>query len=109
MILVHGISDMLWTARSFFFCAVGKGLGSRLAQLTRREFVKTSVSWAGSDSGHLVPLSLRGRWVDMSVSLVPALVSQLVLCSVIAWSQVRFPTGCWLFSLPCAGLPPFCD
>ena len=33
----------------------------------------------------------------MSVSLVPALVSQLVLCYVIAWSQVRFPVGCWLF------------
>ena len=31
------------------------------AQLTRREFVETSMSWAGSETGHLVPLSRRGR------------------------------------------------
>ena len=42
----------------------------------------------------------------MSVFLVLALVSQLVLWCVIAWSRVRLSVGYWLFLL-CAGLPSF--
>ena len=54
----------------------------------------------------IVPLSRRGRWVGMSVFLVLALVSQLVLWCVIACSRVRLSVWYWLLLL-CAGLPSF--
>ena len=38
------------------------------AERMRREFVETSMSWAGSVSGRLVPLSPRGRYVSMPLS-----------------------------------------
>ena len=63
------------------------------AQLTRREIVDTSTSWAGSDTGRLAAaISEEGE--SAYLSLVSALVSRLVLVYVSVSVSVRAVREC---------------
>ena len=74
-----------------------EGCWATQAQPTRREIVETSVSWAESDTGRLfAAISEEGE----SVSLVSALVSQLVLVYMsVSVSAVRECSPWWNVSV----------
>ena len=76
------------------------------AQLTRRVFVETSMSWAGSDTGrHRAAIS--ERKVSLHVCVSGSRVGQsagLVVCKCVVLSSVL---GGILAFLLCTGLPSF--
>ena len=66
---------------------------STQAQLTRREFVETSMSWAESDNGRLVATSSE-EGESTCLSLVSVLFSQPVLvCVAVVWYVAVFVSG----------------
>ena len=84
------------------------------AQLTRRDIVETSMSWAESDTGRLLPLSLRkvSQHVCVSGFGVGQSASSLVCCSFVVCDSVRewlvlgsILAGAGKLSLLCTGFP----
>ena len=81
---------------------------STQAQLTRRVFVETSMSWAGSDTGRHREIAISERKVSWHVCVSGSSVGQsagLVVCNcVVSGSALG---GMLAFLLLCAGLPTF--
>ena len=80
------------------------------AQLTRRDIVETSMSWAESDTGRLVAAISEEGESTCLVSLLSVLVSQPVLvCVAVLWYFAAFVSGGFWFESG-GGLAscPFC-
>ena len=80
---------------------------STQAQLTRRVFVETSMSWAGSDTGRhraAIPERMVSWHVCVSVSSVGQ-AAGLELCNCMVLGSAL--GGILAFLLLCAGLPTF--